>query len=96
MKLAGRNPLCSNSDWQSFVKIELTLDSLVHTVDVASRTALRGADAVHFAALLLISQKVAPTGHEVVLVASDLELKAVARASGIGVFHPAAAPQRSL
>jgi len=38
-------------DWQHFVQIKLTLNGLDQAKDAAARLALRGAEAVHFAAL---------------------------------------------
>lgn len=75
-------------DWRSFVKIELTLETLDQARDAVARLALRGADAVHFAALRSLDMRVSSSGHRVVLVASDLELKDAAEASGFTVLDP--------
>jgi hypothetical protein len=76
------------ADWRSFVQIELTASSLELAKDAAVRFALRGADAVHFAALQSLAQRVSGSGHRVVLVASDRELKDATQASGITVVDP--------
>jgi len=75
-------------DWQSFVQVELSLQTLNQAKDTAVRLALRGADAVHFAALLALERRVSGTGHRVALVASDRELKEAAEAAGIAVLDP--------
>lgn len=75
-------------DWQTFLQIELTRRNLNQARAIAASTALRGADAVHFAALLSIRQRVSSFGHRVVLVASDAELLAAAETSGIPVIDP--------
>lgn len=77
-------------DWRSFVQIELTFSALDQAKDAAARFALRGADAVHFAALRSLDQRLSSFGHRVVLVASDRELKEAAVACGIAVIDPEA------
>jgi predicted nucleic acid-binding protein len=79
-------------DWRSFVKIELTLDTLDQARDAAARLALRGADAVHFGALVALERRVSNSGHRVVLVTSDRELKEAAEVSGISVLDPETEP----
>lgn len=66
----------------------MTLGTLEQAKDAAARLALRGADAVHFAALRSLQRRVSSSGHRVVLVASDRELKEAAETSGIAVFDP--------
>ena len=75
-------------DWKKFLQIELTLENLDAAKDVAAQFALRGADAVHFAALRSLDGRVSRYGHKVVLVASDRELKGAAESSGIKVLDP--------
>lgn len=77
-------------DWRSFVQIELTLGGLDRARYAAANLALRGADAVHFAALRTLHERLSNSGHQVVLVASDRELKEAAQASGITVIDPEA------
>lgn len=79
-------------DWQRFVQIELTLSGLDQAKDAAARLALRGADAVHFAALRSVAQRLSNSGHQVLLVASDRELKRAAEASGFHVIDPETDP----
>ena len=75
-------------DWRKFFQIELTLEMVGWAKEAAVRLALRGADAVHFAALLSLQMHVSGSGHHVVLVASDRELKDAAASSGIKVLDP--------
>ena len=79
-------------DWRHFLKIELTELDSVRAIDAAARTALRGADAVHFAALELLALQLAGSEHMVTLVASDHELNGAAKGAGINVFDPETDP----
>jgi len=54
-------------DWQHFIQIELTLNGLDQARDAAVYFALRGADAVHFAALQSLRQGLSNSEHKVVL-----------------------------
>lgn len=74
------------------MQIELTLGALDQAKDAAARLALRGADAVHFAALRSLERRLSNSVHRVVLVASDRELKEAAEASGISVLDPETEP----
>jgi hypothetical protein len=75
-------------DWRSFVQIELPRGALDQARYAAARLALRGSDAVHFAALQTLDQRLTNSGHSVILIASDRELKEAAQASGITVIDP--------
>lgn len=79
-------------DWRIFIQIELTLQTVSHAWEAAAEFALRGADAVHFSALRLLQQRVASSGHQVVLVASDRELQDAAVAQGIPIIDPESDP----
>jgi hypothetical protein len=50
--------------WQHFVKIELTLNNLDPAKDAAAQRVLRGADAVHFAALQSLQQRLSGSDHQ--------------------------------
>jgi predicted nucleic acid-binding protein len=80
-------------DWQGFVQIELTLSMLDRAKDAAARFALRGSDAVHFAALQVLHQRLLGSGQRVLLVASDRELVEVAQAGGFEVLDPGTVDQ---
>ena len=67
-------------DWRHFVQVELTLNGLDQAKDAAARFALRRADAVHFAALQSLQQRLSNSDHQVILVASDRELREAAAA----------------
>lgn len=77
---------------KSFDRIEFTLEMLEQAEDAAARWALRGADAVHFAALQSLCKCAASGGHRVVPVASDRELMGAAEALGINVLDPEIEP----
>ena len=79
-------------DWKHFVKIELTLNDLNQARDAAVQFALRGADAVHFAAFRSFQQRLANSGHDVILVASDQELCEAATVAGYAVLVPENSP----
>jgi predicted nucleic acid-binding protein len=77
-------------DWQSFVQIELTPGVLGRAKEAAARLALRGADAVHVAALETLGQRLFGSEHRVLLVASDRELREAAEAAAYAVLDPEA------
>lgn len=74
--------------WESFIQIHLFPEALALALDVAHKLALRGADAVHLASVLILQQRFAEANDQVILVASDRELKAAAQASGLAVIDP--------
>ncbi len=75
-------------DWSSFLKLELTMNGLDEAEAAAIQTSLRGADAIHFAALQFLRARALGSNLNVVFVASDRELIAVARAAGCTVVDP--------
>ena len=75
-------------DWAGFIEIRLDADTLVLASNVVRQYALRGADAVHLASVLLLRQHLT-NRDEVLLVTADEELKSAARASGLTVLGPA-------
>lgn len=76
-------------DWEGFIEVRLDTDTLVLATGVVRRYALRGADAVHLASVLLLRQHLTNRDDEVLLLASDEELKSATRASGLTVLDPA-------
>ena len=79
-------------DWQTFVQIQVDFKVVDRAKDVADRFALRGADAVHFASLLLLAEDAARLGREVVLLTSDRELLQTAMSVGIQAMDPGSHP----
>ncbi len=75
-------------DWRTFIQIELTLEAVKDAREAAAEFTLRGADAVHLAAVRLLHQRLTSTGHRVILVASDRELKEAALTLAIPVIDP--------
>jgi rRNA-processing protein FCF1 len=61
-------------------------------MDAAERLALRGADAVHFAAFQSLQQRLSSSDHQVILVTSDRELKEAATDGGYAVLVPGSTP----
>ena len=58
-------------DWDDFIQIHFTPEAVLFARESAYRMALRGADAIHLGSALILSQRFAASGDEVVLVASD-------------------------
>lgn len=83
-------------DWDDLAQIHLTPEALLFARESAYRMALRGADAIHLGSALLFRQRFTVPGDEVILVASDRELKAAAQASGLSVLDPAEEEQSNL
>jgi len=76
-------------DWDDFIQIHFTPEAVLFARESAYRMALRGADAIHLGSALLFRQRFAEPDDEVILVASDRELKAAAQTSGLSVLDPA-------
>ncbi len=76
------------ADWAQFVQFQLSGRMLEDAKFAAARFALRGADAVHFAALRRLVDSAAVSGDVVILVTSDRELKSAAVSVGIEVIDP--------
>jgi len=75
--------------WESFIQIHL-LPEAVEPAQISAHTlALRGADAVHLASVLILQQRFADVHDQMIFVASDRELKAAAQTSGLVVIDPA-------
>lgn len=76
-------------DFAAFTQVPLNEAVLERATDLASRRRLRGADSVHLASALYLRQV---QTEQVVVVASDAELLAAARAEGLAVLDPTANP----
>jgi predicted nucleic acid-binding protein len=76
-------------DWDRFIQIHFTPEAVYLASESARKLALRGADAVHLAAGLLLQQRFAQDDDQVIFVTSDRELKTAAQASGLAVIDPA-------
>jgi len=71
------------SDWESFVRIDLTESLLTRAVNAAWQHQLRGYDAVHLAAALFWQEML---GEPVCVASYDRELWDAARHAGLEVF----------
>lgn len=65
-------------DWDRFVKVHLTGETVELAKSLAGDLALRGADAVHLASALLIRRRLADEDDRLIFVTSDSELKEAA------------------
>lgn len=75
------------SDWEHFVRVELNEETCELSKDAAQTWALRGADAVHFAAATLTQSQLS-AGDQIILVTADTEMLNAASQSGINFFDP--------
>ena len=84
------------SDWRTFLHLELTLATVPRALDVARTMSLRGADAVHFAAFQSMQHRLRLRGDQLILVTSDNELIRAAHHRGFDVIDPTDGSQRSV
>ena len=77
-----------DADWQSLVQIEITSNMVGQAVEIARQYHLRGADAVHLAAALVLREGLAGSGGDLVFVAVDNRLLEAARAAGLRIENP--------
>jgi len=75
-------------DWRHFIQMQLTTETMDLARDLARNMALRGADAVHLAAALVLQRRFAEVEDRLIFVAADRELKEAAQASGLAVIDP--------
>ena len=68
--------------------IQLTTETMDLAKDLARNMALRGADAVHLAAALVLQRRFADAEDRLVFIASDRELKEAAQSSGLAIIDP--------
>jgi uncharacterized protein len=80
-------------DWQTFLKVQLDVDVQAVALDAARRHALRGADTVHLASVVLLRRYL--PREQTVVVTSDGELKTAALAEGFKVLDPAVEERRA-
>ena len=75
-------------DWQNMMQLETSRAVIERAVILARQFKLRGADAVHLAAALLLHELLAEVSESVVLVASDDELLSTAELEGLHTENP--------
>ena len=78
-------------DWADLTGFPLTDETVGRAVRLARGYKLRGADAIHLATALGVNDALAGSGNSLVLIASDEDLLAVARQTGLTVENPAIA-----
>jgi uncharacterized protein len=76
-------------DWERFIRIQMTSEVVDTAKTVAKERALRGADAVHLASALLLRSRLVGEDDQLMLVASDRELKNAAQLSHLAIIDPA-------
>ncbi|MBI4787747.1 MAG: type II toxin-antitoxin system VapC family toxin [Chloroflexi bacterium] len=81
-------------DWKRFTQIQFTLGTVESAKKLAKQLAIRGADAVHLASVVLLKEQL-EEDDELVFVASDRQLKEAAQTSGLTVIDPAEQDQRA-
>ena len=75
------------ADWQNFIQVQLTAEAVNRSKGLAVSLALRGADAVHLASAFLLQSHLSQ-GDQLILIASDRELKVAAQSSSLTVLDP--------
>jgi predicted nucleic acid-binding protein len=75
-------------DWERFIRIQMTSEVVDTAKTVAKERALRGADAVHLASALLLRSRLVGEDDQLMLVASDRELKDAAQSSNLAIIDP--------
>ena len=75
-------------DWKDIVQVDLTPGVVARALELAGTCALRGADSVHLASALTLLDDHSLQAGSIVLVTSDLELKAAALKVGLAVLDP--------
>lgn len=76
-------------DWERFVKIHITTETINDAKELTKRHALRGADAIHLSSALILKKRLREKEEKLIVVASDNELKEAAKLSGLEVIDPA-------
>ena len=75
-------------DWGDLTGLSVTEEVVRSAVRLARSHKLRGADAIHLASALGVSDALSGTGDSLILVASDEELLAAAQQVGLTVENP--------
>jgi len=75
-------------DWNGFFQLELTPEVVERSLDLASTFALRGADSVQLASVMILKEKLALDEDAITLVTSDQELRVAALKAGLLVTDP--------
>jgi predicted nucleic acid-binding protein len=75
-------------DWERFVKIHVTTDTINDAKELTKRHALRGADAIHLSSAIILKKRFQDKDDRLIVVASDYELKEAAKSSGLEIIDP--------
>jgi predicted nucleic acid-binding protein len=77
-----------DEDWRGIIEVRLVAEVVADAKDLATRIALRGADAIHLASAITLRRRLSNGADDVAFVAADEELKAAAHAAGFTVLDP--------
>ncbi len=75
-------------DWERFIQIQMTSETVNNAKELTIKYALRGADAVHLSSALMLQKRFREKEDRLIVVASDYELKEAAKSSGLEVIDP--------
>lgn len=75
-------------DWEGFIQVQLTAETMDVAKRVARDLALRGSDAMHLAAAMVLKRRLSEEDDQLILVTSDRELKESAQASDLATIDP--------
>lgn len=75
-------------DWERFIQIQMTTETMNSAKQLARDLALRGADAIHLASALTLKKRFVENNDRLVVVASDHELEQAAQSRGLEVIDP--------
>jgi len=84
----GRKTSELTDDWMRIIEVQFTAEVVEIARELAGKLALRGADAVHLASALLLQERFEEESDQLIIVASDHELKQAAQESGLVVIEP--------
>ena len=77
-----------DNDWAAMIRVDVTDEVVKRSRSVTQALATRGADSVHLATAQLLADGIKAQNEQLVLIASDRELLAAARASGLTALDP--------
>ncbi len=75
-------------DWERFIQIHITTETVNNAKELTKKYALRGADAVHLSSALMLQKRFKGKEDRIIVIASDQELKEAAKSSGLEVIDP--------
>lgn len=78
-------------DWERFIKIQMTYEVVHAAKELTKKLSLRGSDAVHLSSALSLQKRFTEKDDQLVMVASDYELKGAAESYGFisgGIIPP--------